>query len=82
MCGEETCGFCTQIKEQIEDKTGTFKTRLNSEDATMLWNEDMKMHWNEDMKFPDTERAHPLKAKEAKKSLKSFEAVAKRKASG
>ncbi len=34
LCGKETCGFCTQIKEQIEDKTGTFKTRLSSEDAT------------------------------------------------
>ncbi len=37
LCGEETCGFCTQIKEQIEDKTGTFKTRLASEDATKLF---------------------------------------------
>jgi hypothetical protein len=29
LCGNETCGFCTQIKEQIEDKTlaGTFKNR-------------------------------------------------------
>ncbi len=33
LCGKETCGFCTQIKEQIEDKSGTFKDRLASEDA-------------------------------------------------
>jgi len=39
----------------------------------------LSMLWNEDMKFPDTERAHPLKAKEAKKSQNPFEAVAKRK---
>jgi hypothetical protein len=31
-CGNETCGFCTLIKEQIEDKTGTFKNHLASED--------------------------------------------------
>jgi hypothetical protein len=37
LCGKESCGFCTQIKEQIEDKTGTFKTRLASEDATKLF---------------------------------------------
>jgi hypothetical protein len=37
LCGKETCGFCTQIKEQIEDKTGTFKNRLASEDATKLF---------------------------------------------
>ncbi len=37
LCGKETCGFCTQIKEQIEDKSGTFKTRLASEDATNLF---------------------------------------------
>jgi hypothetical protein len=37
LCGKETCGFCTQIKEQIEDKTGTFENRLASEDATKLF---------------------------------------------
>ncbi len=37
LCGKETCRFCKQIKEQIEDKTGTFKTRLASEDATNLF---------------------------------------------
>jgi hypothetical protein len=37
LCGKETCGFCTQIKEQTEDKTGTFKNRLASEDATKLF---------------------------------------------
>jgi hypothetical protein len=36
LCGIETCGFCTQNKEQIEDKTGTFKNCLASEDATKL----------------------------------------------
>ena len=36
------------------------------------------MLWNQDMTFPDTVRAHPLKAKEAKKTLNPFEAVAKR----
>ncbi len=39
----------------------------------------LSMLWNEDMKFPDTERAHHLKAKLTKKSLSPFEAVAKRK---
>ena len=38
----------------------------------------MSMLWNQDMTFPDTVRAHPLKAKEAKKKLNPFEAVAKR----
>jgi hypothetical protein len=37
LCGKETCGFCTQIKKQIEDKSGTFKNRLASEDATNLF---------------------------------------------
>jgi hypothetical protein len=37
LCGNETCGFCTQIKEQIEDKTGIFKNHLASEDATKLF---------------------------------------------
>ncbi len=37
LCGKETCGFCTQIKEQIEDKTGTFKNCLALEDATKLF---------------------------------------------
>jgi hypothetical protein len=36
LCKNETCGFCTQIKEQIEDKTCTFENRLASEDATKL----------------------------------------------
>jgi len=39
----------------------------------------MSMLWNQDMTFPDTVRAHPLKAKEPKKVLNPFEAVAKRK---
>ncbi len=34
LCGNETCGFCTQIKEQTEAKNGTFKNQLASEDAT------------------------------------------------
>jgi hypothetical protein len=38
----------------------------------------LSMLWNQDMKFPDTERAHHLKAKQTKKSLNLFEAVAKR----
>jgi hypothetical protein len=33
LCGKENCGFCTQIQEQIEAKSGTFKNRLASEDA-------------------------------------------------
>ncbi len=33
LCGKETCGFCKQIKEQIEAKNGTFKTWFASEDA-------------------------------------------------
>jgi hypothetical protein len=33
LCGKKTCGFCTQIKEQIKDKTGTFRKRLASEDS-------------------------------------------------
>ncbi len=37
LCGIETYGFCTQIKEQIEDKTGTFKNRLASEDEIKLF---------------------------------------------
>ncbi len=37
LCGNETCGFCTQIKERIEVKNGTFKNRLASEDATNLF---------------------------------------------
>ena len=37
------------------------------------------MLWNQDMTFPDTVRAHPLKAKETKKVLNPFDAVAKRK---
>jgi hypothetical protein len=37
LCDKETCGFCTQIREQIEDKTGTFKARLASEDATNMF---------------------------------------------
>jgi hypothetical protein len=36
------------------------------------------MLWNQDMKFPDAERAHHLKAKQTKKALNPFEAVAKR----
>ena len=38
----------------------------------------LSMLWNQNMKFPDTERAHHLKAKQTKKSLNPFEAVAKR----
>jgi hypothetical protein len=37
LCGKETCAFCTQIKEQIEDKSGTFKNCLASEDAKKLF---------------------------------------------
>ena len=37
------------------------------------------MLWNQDMTFPDTVRAHHLKAKETKKVLNPYEAVAKRK---
>jgi hypothetical protein len=33
LCGKETCGFCTQIQEQIEAKNGIFKDRLASDDA-------------------------------------------------
>jgi hypothetical protein len=36
------------------------------------------MLWNQDMKFPDAERLHHLKAKQTKKALNPFEAVAKR----
>jgi hypothetical protein len=36
VCGKETCGFCTQIMEQIEAKNCTFKNRLASEDARKL----------------------------------------------
>ena len=36
------------------------------------------MLWNQDMKFSDAERAHHLKAKQTKKALNPFEAVAKR----
>jgi hypothetical protein len=38
----------------------------------------MSMLWNQDMEFPDAERVHHLKAKQTKKSLNPFEAVAKR----
>jgi hypothetical protein len=40
VCGDETCGFCTQmsqITEQIEAKNGTFKNQLASEDARKLF---------------------------------------------
>jgi hypothetical protein len=40
------------------------------------------MLWNLDMTFPDVERAHHLKAKQTKKVLNPFEAVAKRKQKG
>jgi hypothetical protein len=37
LCGKETSGFCTQIKEQIEDRTGTFKTKEKfGADTTVL----------------------------------------------
>ncbi len=36
------------------------------------------MLWNQDMKFPDAERVYHLKAKQTKKALNPFEAVAKR----
>ncbi len=36
------------------------------------------MLWNQDMTFPDAERVHHLKAKQTKKALNPFEAVAKR----
>ncbi len=38
----------------------------------------LSMLWNLDMIFPDAERAHHLKAKQTKKVLNPFEAVAKR----
>jgi hypothetical protein len=38
----------------------------------------LSMLWNQDMKFPDAERVHHLKAKQTKKALNPFEAVAKR----
>jgi hypothetical protein len=37
LCGNERCGFCTQFKEQIEAKNGTFKNWFASEDATNLF---------------------------------------------
>ncbi len=37
VCGRETCGFCTQITEQIEAKNSTFKNLLASEDATKMF---------------------------------------------
>ncbi len=37
LCGNETCGFSTQIKEQIKDKTGTFKNHLALERANKLF---------------------------------------------
>jgi hypothetical protein len=39
----------------------------------------LSMLWNQDMTFPDAVRAHHLKAKQTKKVLNPFEAVAKRK---
>jgi hypothetical protein len=37
LCGNETCGFCTQITDQIDAKNGAFKNLLASEDATRLF---------------------------------------------
>ncbi len=39
----------------------------------------LSMLWNQDMNFPDAVRARPLKAKQNRKALNPFEAVAKRK---
>ncbi len=36
LCGNETCGVCAQITEQIDAKNGTFKNLLASDDARRL----------------------------------------------